>query len=213
MWLPMIGFLRLAVAVVALSLAPARVVWASADHGAAKTIVVAPRTEARVGTRQFVLVYANRQLFEDRSFQLFGNAQRVKFDQPRLALFVEDFATAEPVSGAEVEATINFLPEPMSEIAPGVYVTGEIVLGGGRNEVDVAYTIDGKSETVPMLLVVAGGDSSGTGASAAAVSAVKPVAIPSWMFLAAGLAVYLAAAGLFLIRRSRADVAVDTPPH
>ncbi len=211
----MMRFLGLACAVIVLGLSPLRAGLAAGDHGAAKTITVAPRTEARVGTRQFVLVYANRQIFEDRQIQFFGNVQRPKFDRPRLALFIEDFATAAPVVGAEVEATVNFLPETMSEVAPGVYVTGEVVLGGGRNEVEVAYTIAGDSGTVPMLLVVAGGDSVETAASAAAISAVKPVAIPNWLYLAAGLLVYAVAAGLFMMRRSRAAEDADalSPPH
>lgn len=199
----MSGLSRLVCAVVALYLAPMGIVQAAGDHGAAKTVSVSPRVEARVGTRQFVLVYANRRMFEDRQFQFFGNVQRPKFDRPRLALFIEDFATAEPVSGAEVEATVNFLPESMSEIAPGVYVTGEIVLGGGRNEVEIAFAMDGESGTVPMLLMIAGGESTGTASSAAAVSTVRPVAIPDWLFVAAGLAVYAAAAGVFMMRRSR----------
>jgi hypothetical protein len=197
----------------ALTWLPGQPGWAAGDHGAAKTISVAPRSEARVGTRQFVLVYANRQIFEDRHLQLFGNVQRPKFDRPRLALFVEDFATAEPVVGGEVEATVNFLPESMSEVAPGVYVTEEVVLGGGRNEVEVAFTVADETVTVPMLLVVAGGDSAETAASAAAVSAVKPVAIPSWLFVAAGLAVYAVAAGLFLLRRSRSAGTAAGPQH
>jgi hypothetical protein len=183
------------------------------DHDGGKAIVVAPRVEARVGTRQFMLVYANRQLFEDRKFQLFGNVQRVKFDEPRLALFVEDFATAEPVTGAEVEATVNFLPEPMSEISPGAYVTQEIILGGGRNEVEIAYTIGDDSGTLSMLLLVAGGESAGTASSAAAASAVKPMAIPSWVFLAAAFAIYAAAGGLFVLRRSRIDARASGPDH
>jgi hypothetical protein len=205
----MIGILRLTLAAAVLLLAPASDGWASGDHGAAKVIVVSPRAEARVGTRQFILVYANRQLFEDRKFKLFGNVQRPKFDKPRLALFVEDFATAAPVAGAEVEAMVNFLPEAMSEIAPGVYVTEEVVLGGGRNEVEVTFTLGDESATVPMMLVVAGGDSAGTASAAAAVSAVKPVAIPSWVFVAAGLAVYAVAAGLFLIRRQRSAASAE----
>ncbi|MEQ8816296.1 MAG: hypothetical protein RLO51_06420 [Thalassobaculum sp.] len=205
----------MACATVVLSLAPLQGVWAAGDHGGPKAITVAPRAEARVGTRQFVLVYANRQLFEDRKFQFFGNIQRPKFDRPRLALFVEDFATAEPVAGAEVEANINFLPEAMSEIAPGVYVTGEVVLGGGRNDVEIAYTIGDEAGTVEMLLVVAGGSSADAVASAAGVTAVRPVAIPSWVFVVAGLAVYGIAAGLFLLRRSRSarDAVVEGHPH
>lgn len=184
------------------------------DHGGTTTVVVAPRAEARVGTRQFVLVYANRQVFEDPRLQLFGNVQRPKFDRPRIALFIEDFATAAPVTGAEVEVTVNFLPEAMSEVAPGVYVTGEVVLGGGRNDVEVAYTIGEESGIAEMLLVVAGGSSAGPGASAAAVSAVRPVAIPNWAFVAAGLAVYLVATGIFLLRRRRpADIAAGDHPH
>lgn len=209
----MTGILRLLCAAAALLLLPAADGWAAGDHGAAKTISVAPRSEARVGTRQYVLVYANRQIFEDRHLQLFGNVQRPKFDRPRLALFVEDFGTAEPVSGGEVEATVNFLPETMSEVAPGVYVSEEVVLGGGRNEVEVAFTLADETVTVPMLLVVAGGESAETAASAAAVSAVKPVAIPSWLFVVAGLAVYALAAGVFLLRRSRAGSTAASGPH
>ena len=204
-------FVLLAAAAVAAIVCQVPPAVASDDHGGGKTIVVAPRVEARVGTRQFVLVYANRQLFEDRKLQLFGNVQRVKFDRPRLALFVEDFATAEPVTGAEIEATINFLPEPMSEIAPGVYVTGEIILGGGRNEAEIAYTIGEESGSVPMLLVVAGGESAGTAASAAAVSAVRPVAVPTWIFMVGSLVVYAAVGGLFFLRRSRVEAPLRDP--
>lgn len=212
----MTGFMRVAYAVLALCFFPASGLIASDGHGGGgRATVVAPRAEARVGTRQFVLVYANRQMFADRKFQFFGNLQRPKFDRPRLALFIEDFATAEPVTGGEVEALINFLPESMSEVAPGVYVTEEVILGGGRNDVEVAYTIGDETGTVEMLLVVAGGGSADTMASAAAVSAVRPVAIPSWVFIAAGLAVYGVAVGLFMLRRSRSgrDTVVDGHSH
>ena len=179
-------------------------VIASDDHGGPKAIVVAPRVEARVGQTQFVLVYANRQLFQDRTFQMFGNVQRTKYEDPRLALFLEDFATADPITGAEIEATVNFLPGGMTEIAPGVYVSEEVILGGGRNEIEISYTIGEERGTIPMMLLVAGGGSTGASASAAAVSAVKPTAIPSWIFLLGGALVYGLAAGLFLLRRSRA---------
>ncbi|MDF1794822.1 MAG: hypothetical protein P1U88_23140 [Thalassobaculaceae bacterium] len=191
----------------------AGVALASDDHGGPKAVTVSPRVEARVGTHQFVLVYASRQLFEDRKFQFFGNVQRTKFDEPRLALFVEDYATAKPVSGAEIEAMVNFLPGAMTEISPGVYVTEEMVLGGGRNEVEISYTIGAESGDVSMLLLVAGGETSGTSASAAAVSAVKPTAIPSWVFVGGAVLIYLAAAGLFLIRRNRVIQAEPSAHH
>ena len=107
---------------------------------------------------------------------------------------------------------VNFLPSEMTEISPGVYVTEEMVLGGGRNEVEIAYAIGDEAGDVSMLLLVAGGETSGTSASAAAVSAVKPTAIPSWVFVAGAALVYLVAAGLFLIRRRRA-LEVEPAPH
>lgn len=182
------------------------------DHGV-RAVVVSPRVEARAGNRQFVLVYANRQLFEDKQVRLFGNLPRVKYDRPRLALFVEDYATGLPTTGATVSATVNFLPQDMQEIAPGVYVTEEIILGGGRNEIEVAYSMGAESGTLPLLLVVAGGASSGSAGSAAAVSTVPPAAIPGWMFVAGGLVVYAVAAGLFMLRRARPDGAAADPAH
>ncbi|MGE0254920.1 MAG: hypothetical protein AB7N54_02775 [Alphaproteobacteria bacterium] len=190
------------IAMLALAL-PTAASAAGDDHGV-RPVVVSPRVEARVGSRQFVLVYANRQMFEDRQIRLFGNVQRVKYDRPRLALFIEDYATGAPTTGATVSATVNFLPLDLTEIAPGVYVSEEIVLGGGRNEVEVAYTIGAEDGTVPLLLAVAGGVSAGTSGSAAAVSAVPPAEIPGWLFVAGGVAVYAAAAGLFMLRRRRA---------
>lgn len=182
------------------------------DQGV-RAVVVSPRVEARVGGRQFVLVYASRQLFEDKQVRLFGNLPRVKYDRPRLALFVEDYATGLPTTGATVSATVNFLPHDMQEIAPGVYVTEEVILGGGRNEIEVAYAMGAESGTLPLLLLVAGGASSGMAGSATAVSTVPPAAIPGWMFLAGGLVVYAVAAGLFMLRRARADGAAADPAH
>jgi hypothetical protein len=195
---------------VAAFMADVSVTVASDDHGGPKPVVVAPRVEARVGQHQFVLVYANRQLFQDRTLQFFGNVQRTKYEDPRLALFIEDYATANPVTGAEIEAMVNFLPGVMTEIAPGVYVSEEVILGGGRNEVEISYSVGEDQGTIPMMLLVAGGESSGTAASAAAVSAVKPTAIPSWVFLLGAVLVYGLAAGLFLFRRSR--LARNTAP-
>lgn len=184
---------------------------ASEDDGGVRPVVVSPRVEARVGNRQFVLVYASRQMFEDKQIRLFGDVQRVKYDRPRLALFIEDYATGAPTTGATVSATVNFLPQDMTEIAPGVYVTEEIILGGGRNEVEVAYTIGAENGTLPLLLAVAGGVSAGTAGSAAAVSAVPPAEIPGWLFVAGGIAVYAAAAGLFMLRRRRAGATAGEP--
>ena len=160
-----------------LSLSPV-LASASDDHGASKALVVSPRVEARIGDLQVVLVYANRRQYEDPIFKVFGRTQKVKFEAPRLALFVEDFSTSIPKTDGVVEATINFLPETLTEIAPGVYASGEVTLGGGRNEIEISYEFGVETGTRTLMLVVPGGESSGNSAAAASVSEVKPTAVP-----------------------------------
>ena len=168
--------------------------------GGGVEIVVAPRTEARLDNLQVVLVYANRRLYEDERIQFFGKKRAEKFADPRIAVFLENLLTGEPTTGAKLEATINFVPEPLSEIAPGVYVTKNVVLGGGRNEIELAYKIDDKEGSLPMILVVPGGQSSGATVTTAVA---PPVKIPDWVFALVILVIYGGVTGIFLKRRSR----------
>jgi hypothetical protein len=169
------------------------------DHGGgAAAVNVSPRVEARIGDQQLVLLYANRKEFQDATYRFFGGEQAVKLANPRVAVFLENFADATPTTGAKLEAVINFLPQELSEAAPGVYLSGPVTLGGGRNEIELTYTIGKESGTRRMMLLVPGGATSGTGA----LAIDAPVqSIPSWLFALAALFVYATVFGVFLRRR------------
>ena len=99
---------------------------------------------------------------------------------------------------------INFLPEPLSEEAPGIYLSNSVILGGGRNEIELNFRIGEESGVLPLVLIVPGGASSAT----AAVSIdAPPPKIPGWLIAGVGLAVYLLIFALFLISRRSANSA------
>lgn len=179
-----------------------RAPWAE-QHGGTGAISVSPRVEARIGDKQLLLLYSNRRAFQDTTMavRIFGGIQPVKLAEPRIALFLENFIDATPIEGAKFEAVINFLPEELTEAAPGVYLSGPVVLGGGRNEIKLNYTIGADSGTLTLKLLVPGGATSGTGA--VAVEAPPPV-IPSWTFALAALIIYAAVLWLYFRRRLRA---------
>lgn len=181
-------------------------VWADAGHGAAKSIVVSPRVEARFDDKQMVLVYANRQVHEDEPIFNFGGERPTKFADPRLVLFLENFIDGAPVAGAKIELMLNFIPQPLSETAPGIYQSEKVILGGGRNEVEVNYEIGGESGTVTMMLVIPGGAASTTGSI---VTNVPPPTVPGWVYAAGGLVIYLIITALFWTRRAT----IAAPPH
>ena len=194
-----------------------RTAWAG-DHGqggGATAVNVSPRVEARLGDKQLLLLYANRKSFQDTSFafRFFGGTQPVKLADPRIAVFLENFTDATPTTGAKLEAVINFLPEELSEAAPGVYLSGPVVLGGGRNEIELNYTIGEESGTLALMLLVPGGATSGTGAVAIEVPAP---AIPSWLFALVAVLVYAAVLGLFVRWRPptpTAEAAAEATPR
>lgn len=146
------------------------------DHGGKTEVVVAPRTEARIGDRQLVLVYT----------------------QGRLVAFLEGFATGVPIRGAEMEATVNFQPEPLTEVAPGVYRSAEIALSGGGNEIELAWRAGTEDGTATLTLQIP------TGAAAAGGLDSLPVPkVPGWVFLAAALLLYGGVTLLFWRRAVR----------
>jgi hypothetical protein len=108
------------------------------------------------------------------------------------------FADASPTKGAKLEAVINFLPQELNEAAPGVYLSGPVILGGGRNEIELTYTIGKESGTRRLMLLVPGGATSGTGMLAIEAPAQS---IPSWLFALVALSVYAIVFGVFLRRR------------
>lgn len=162
------------------------------DHGGGATqIVVSPRTEARIGDLQLVLVYA----------------------QGHLVAFLEGFANGVPVRGAEIEATVNFQAEPLPEVAPGVYRSGEVALSGGGNDLDIAWRAAGKDGTVTLTLQIPSG-----AATAGGLDNLPVPNIPGWVFLAAALLLY---GGVMLLfwrravqrRRMPEDATLHPDPH
>ena len=126
----------------------------SGDHGAAKVVRVSPRLEARFDDQQLVLVYANRQLYEDKSLFSFNNKQVAKFADPRLVVFLENYIDGTPTSGAQIDLSLNFLPQELKETSPGVYQSEKVILGGGRTEIELNYKIGDKQGSMTLMLVI-----------------------------------------------------------
>jgi hypothetical protein len=194
------------------ALAIGQAAWADAgaghDHGdggggGTAAFTDTPRVEARLGDKLLVLLYANRKVFQDAPSRFFGGGGPAKPADPRIAVFLEGFADAVPTSGAELEAVINFLPEALREAAPGVYLSGPVVLAAGRNEIEINYTIGKESGTLPLVLLLPGGVTSDIGGTAVETPAG---AIPSWLFALVALILYAAVFGLFLRRRRQDTV-------
>ncbi len=128
-----IFFMSLAIAVVGSPTAYVLPVWASGDHDAApRSISVAPRAETRIGGEEVVVIYA-------------GGA---------LLLFLHNYVDGVPTSRAEIELTVDFMPNALTEIAPGVYRSEPLTLAAGRNEIEMAYVIGEQSgsEVIPLTV-------------------------------------------------------------
>ncbi|MCK0209425.1 hypothetical protein MWN33_15430 [Starkeya koreensis] len=148
------------------------------NHGAvARTISVAPRTEARIGNQEAVLAY----------------------DRNKLVLFLQRYSDGQPTTGAEIGVTIDFVPVTFEEVAPGTYVASDVMLAAGRNELEVSYKIGEREGTDTLILNLPQGSS----ATGAAASTRAPGAAVSGLLLAAiALAIYAGTTAL-LAARSR----------
>lgn len=147
------------------------------NHGAAqRAIVVSPRAEVRLGSQEVVVTYADGKLI----------------------VFLQRYVDGQPTTGAEVTATADFLPLDIREIAPGIYGSEPTELAGGLNEIEIAYTLDGRSETTVVPLTIPGGS------AIARASAVPAPAgsVPS-LFLALVAACIFVAINAVLMRRVR----------
>lgn len=160
MWELLHRMLLVAVAAVA---APA-FGWTQAhDHGPAQRVIqVAPRAEFRNANHEGVLTYENG----------------------RLILYLQRFTDGTPLANARVEATVNFMAEPLTEIAPGVYAA-DIGLTSGRNEIELEYWLGKSRHMVATALAMPG--RAGTAARNSAPS--RTAGLPSWLLIgiAAGL--------------------------
>jgi len=179
-------------AIALLCAAPASLQAAGDGHnhgGGAEVITMAPRAEARLGDKQLVLLYAGG----------------------RLIAFLESFVDAEPTRGAELEATVSFIAEPLLEAGPGIYRSGPMTLGGGRNEIEIAWKAGGESGTATLFIEVAATSAN----TASDLTAMPAPNVPGWAFLLAAGLLYAGATLLFLRRaRSRGrDEALQAPQH
>ena len=175
----------------------------SGVHGAAKVVKVSPRLEARFDDQQLVLVYANRQLYEDKSLFAFNNKQATKFADPRLVVFLENYINGSPTTGAQMDLLLNFLPQKLTETSPGVYQSEKVILGGGRNEVELNYKIGDKQGSMTLMLVIPAG---ATSLATSVTTSVPSPTVPGWVYALGALAIYLMVTALFWSRRARSPL-------
>lgn len=180
----------------------------SGDHSAAKVVRISPRLEARFDDQQLVLVYANRQLYEDKSLFAFNNRQVSKFADPRLVVFLENYIDGAPTSGAEIQLSLNFLPHELKETSPGVYQSEKVILGGGRNEIELNYKIGDKQGSMTLMLVIPAG---ATSLATSVTTSVPPPTVPGWVYGLGGAVIYLIVTALFWTRRAREAPASGDP--
>ena len=151
------------------------------NHGAEpRAITVAPRAEIRIGNQEAVVAY----------------------DRNRLVLFLQRYSDGLPTTGAQLEMTIDFVPVSFEEVAPGTYVANDVMLAGGRNDLELTYKIGDRdgTVTVPLTLQQRGIETSATRKMTAPTNATHGL-------LLAGLAIgiYIGVSALLAFRsRSRA---------
>lgn len=171
-----------------MSLLPASAL-AAGDHGPAATAIsIAPRSEVRFDNQQLVALYAGGRLF----------------------VFIESFADGRPTRGAELEALVNFLPETLTEIAPGTYQSEPVSLSAGRTDIELNWRIGERDGTVPVVLQIPG-----RLGSASELTAMPAPKIPGWVFLLLAAALYAGVMMLFWRqvrnRQKPAETGIHTP--
>jgi hypothetical protein len=163
---------------------------AHGDHGAAPpgVVVIAPRAEGRAGPVEIVAEFAGGML----------------------AVFLSRFADGAPVGGVRLEASSDLQAATLEQSDAGVYVTREILFADGRNDITVAFTLDGVARTAPLTLMLP---------APHPVAAAAPPALPQslalplrrwWRPVGIGGGVALLGAAAFaLLRRIRRPVPLD----
>ena len=163
--------------------------WAAGDHGPAPTTIsIAPRSEMRFDNQQLVVLYASGRLF----------------------IFMENFSDGRPTQGAELEAVINFLPETLTEIAPGTYQSEPVSLSAGRTDIELSWRIGEQEGMVPVVLQIPG-----RLGSANDLTTMPAPDIPGWVFLLLAVGLYVGIMGLFWhqIRNRRRTTEADASAH
>lgn len=145
------------------------------DHGPVqKAIVIAPRSELRIANQEAVLTYQNEALI----------------------MFLHRYSDGEPTTGAEIEATVNFISNPMTEIAPGVY-RAEAELTAGRNDIELSYTIGDQSGTAETAITL---PSLADSVRRVSTGPLQAVSIPSYALITVAVGLHLSISLLFTRR-------------
>lgn len=133
--------------------------WAHGDHGAAPpgAASIAPRTDARIGTMEIVAVFSHQAL----------------------AVFVSRFADGAPVSGAKVSVSSDLQSADLEQTDQGLYVTRDILLAPGHNDLTVSLTVDGVTKTQDIGLSTPGEHAAAKPAGGKAAMAGSWLALPS----------------------------------
>jgi hypothetical protein len=143
------------------------------------SVNVAPRVETRLGDEELVITYLNG----------------------KVVAFLQRYVDGVPITGAQVQLTIDFTPTDLKEIAPGVYSSDAWQLSAGSNDVDIAINIGDQKQSTTLPLVIPSG-----AAKAAATTAALVVvgAVPGFVLVIAAVVVFLGVNGLLLRRRGGA---------
>ena len=86
------------------------------------------RVNARLGSNQLVVLHVPGKTNPDNENQGAPG---------QLVLFLDDYATAEPKTGASLQVSINFSPFTAHEQAPGIYIIDGVSLAPGLYQIDV----------------------------------------------------------------------------
>jgi hypothetical protein len=148
-----------------------------APHGG-RSITVAPRAEARIGAQEAVIAYLDG----------------------KVVVFLQRYIDGVPTAGAEIELTIDFIPESLEEVAPGVYSSGDWPLAAGRNDVELAYTLGEEKGSAALVLAMP----EGAAATAQPEPSLAAWGIPGFIMIVFAVLIFAAVNGLLAQRARRA---------
>jgi hypothetical protein len=143
-----------------------------------RSVVVAPRTEARISDQEVLIAYLGG----------------------KVVAFLQRYVDGVPTSGAKVEATIDLVSHDLKEVAPGIYSSGAWPLSAGSNAIDFAFTSGGQKDSATLSLVIASGEDDSVPAKTA--PSVAAGAVPTFVLAALAVIIFIGVNGL-LLRRPR----------
>lgn len=145
-----------------------------------RSATVAPRAEARIGAQEAVIAYLDG----------------------KVVVFLQRYVDGVPTAGAEIELTIDFIPESLEEVAPGIYSSGDWPLAAGSNDVELAYTVGEEKGSAALALVMP--SSEGAAAAAQPEPSLAAWGIPGFIMIVLAVLIFAAVNGLLAQRARRA---------